>query len=521
VSRPLLDHLAARRGWRAFATALGLGALAAAALPPVHAVPVLWLSIAGLLAMLDAAPGWRRAAWIGFAWGWGHHVAGLYWITHALLTDPERWWWLVPIAVPALALPLGAFLAIPAAAAVALARPGWPRLLVFAGAWTLTELLRGWAFTGFPWNLAGSVWAFHALPVQLAAWVGVHGLGLLTVLLAGLPVVLGWRRGIAAGLAAVALGAGFGVARLWPEEPEPQPWTLVLVQANLAQEAKWREETRVPNLLRHLELTRQGVAAAAARTAPGGRIAVIWPETATAFLLGQDPEVRAAIAGVLPPGGLLLAGSVRAEFVSDGRLARVFNSLVAVDAEGAALAAYDKAHLVPFGEYMPMGGWLPIRMAASALDFTPGPGPRAIAPAGLPPAGVLICYEVIFPAAVTPDPRPDWLVNVTNDAWFGISAGPWQHLATARLRAVEEGLPLARGAQTGVSAVFDARGRDVAMSGLGVPALVVAPLPAPRAPTVFARAGLWLPALLAGAVLAVGWWRGRRRAGGGELATPG
>lgn len=510
----LLSHIEARRGWRALATAFGLGALAALALPPVHAVPVLLLSIPGLILLAGAAPDWRRAALIGLAWGWGHHVAGLYWITHAILTEADRFWWLVPVAVPALALPLGAFVALPAVAA-RLSAPGWPRILAFAAAWTAAEMLRGVMFTGFPWNLLGTVWAFGALPLQAAAWIGVHGLSLATAVLAALPV-LGWRRAWAPGLALV-LGFGlFGLVRLWPQEPAPQPVALVLVQGNVAQEAKWREETRWPIFRRYLELSRQGLENAAQEAPADARPVVIWPETASPFLLADDPEAARIAGAALPEGSVLLAGSVRAEFGPDGRAQRVFNSLVALEAGGRVLDAYDKAHLVPFGEYMPLRGLLPVRLVHSAMDFTAGPGPRSMAPAGLPPFSGLICYEVIFPGAVTPTgagDRPAWLLNVTNDAWFGISAGPWQHLAAARLRAVEEGLPLARAAQTGISAVFDARGRLVARTELGTTGVLVAPLPAARPATPFARAGLWVPVALLATLSLLAALSARKRKG--------
>jgi apolipoprotein N-acyltransferase len=199
----------------------------------------------------------------------------------------------------------------------------------------------------------------------------------------------------------------------------------------------------------------------------------------------------------------------------------VFNSLVALDPQGAVLTRYDKAHLVPFGEYAPLAGWLPVRLAAGGsggLDFTPGPGPVTLRAGALPPFGALICYEVIFPAAVTPSPRPAWLVNVTNDAWFGESAGPWQHLATARLRAVEEGLPLARAAQTGISALFDARGQRTALLPLGVQGTAQATLPAALPPPPFARLGLAAPFAVSLGVLALGIGLRRRRADSPALA---
>jgi len=490
-------HLRARQGWRAWATALGLGALGALALPPVHAVPVLLLVVPGLLLLLDGRTP-RQAAAIGFAFGMGHHIAGLYWISHALLTEPERYGWLVPIAVPGIALPLALFL-VPVAMAAAWLRQGWPRVVGFAGAWALAEMARGVLFTGFPWNLIGTVWAFDALPLQAAAFVGVHGLGLATLLVAASPL-LGWR-GVAGAAGALLLLGAASVARLWPEEPAPEPVALVLVQGNIAQEVKWRDDMRLPIFLRYVQFTRQG-AEAAAEAMPGARIVVVWPETASPFLLDEDPEAIRLASEALPEGALLLAGSVRVRRGPDGRVAEVFNALVALDHGGAVLGVYDKAHLVPFGEYMPLAGLLPVRVVRGAMDFSAGPGRVAMALPGLPAFVPLICYEAIFPGAVMPaGERPGWLVNVTNDAWFGVSAGPFQHLAAARLRAVEEGLPMARAAQTGISAVFDARGREAGRLGLGQQGVLVSPLPAAGAPTLMARTGLWLPLALALAAL--------------------
>ena len=504
----LLDRLAGLAGWRALLAAFALGLLAALALPPVHAVPVLLLAFPGLLALLGAAGSWRRAAALGFAWGWGHHLGGIYWVTHAILVDAATWWWLVPLAAPALAVPLAAFVVPPAIIAWWLPA-GWPRLLGFAGTWVLAELARGVLFTGFPWNLIGSVWTFAALPLQAAAVIGVHGLSLLTVLLAALPVLGRWRP-LAGGALLLAALAGFGAWRLSGGMPPSQPVRVLLVQGNVDQAMKWLPEERLAIFRRYLDLTAEA-GRRAAETAPAGtQLAIIWPETASPFLLAQDPEARRLAAATLPPGAVLLAGTVRAEWGPDGTLRRLFNSLVALDPAGDVEASYDKAHLVPFGEYMPLSGLLPVRLAAGGMDFSAGPGPVALRVPGLPPFGALICYEVIFPAAVTPEPRPDWLVNITNDAWFGHSAGPWQHLAAARLRAVEEGLPVARAAQTGISALFDPYGRRLAMLPLGVAGTVTAELPQAVAPPPFARVGLFIPGLLALLCLGTGLAAGRR-----------
>lgn len=510
----LLRRIAALPPRRALLLAFGLGLLAALALPPVHAVPVLLVSIPGLLALVGAAPSARRAALIGLLWGWGHFAGGLYWITHAILTEVERFWWLVPIAVPAIALPLGLFVAAPAALAWR-AAPGWPRLLVFAGGFILAEMLRGVLLTGFPWNLIGTVWAFDAVPIQGAAWIGVHGLGLATLLLAGLPMAGGGWRVLAGGaVAGLALFGLLGAVRLGMADPDgPRanpPWRVVLVQGNVPQDLKWRQETRLPIFRRYLDLTESAVARLLPDLAPGERIVVVWPETASPFRLAEDAEARRLIAARLPPGAVLLAGTLRVEWGPDGRPRDIYNSLLAVDSEGRVTGGYDKAHLVPFGEYMPLRGLLPVRVVPMAMDISPGPGRVTLAPSLLPPFGALICYEVIFPGAVTPNPRPEWLVNVTNDAWFGLSAGPYQHLAAARLRAVEEGLPLARAAQTGISAVYDSLGRVQARLGLGETGVVAARLPAPRVATAFAHLGLAIPAGLASFSFALGWWLARR-----------
>jgi apolipoprotein N-acyltransferase len=478
---------------RPAAAALGLGAVSALALPPLHLLPVLWFTVPVLLGLLGQAGGWRRAAWIGACFGFGHQLAGIYWVTHSLFTDLARWFWLVPVAAPGLAVPLALFSVPPALAAWA-ARPGWPRALAFAGAWTGAELLRGLLFTGFPWNLIGSAWAFHEVPIQAAAIFGVHGLSLVTVLAAALPVA--GRAGWLASFGLVAALLGFGAWRVAQPVPAPEPVRLVLVQGNVAQDVKWNEAQRLPIFSRYLGLTREALADAAAAH-PDEALVAIWPETASPFLLAQDAQAQRHAADALPAGALLLAGTIRGEWAADGRLRRLFNSLVALTAEGRVAALYDKHHLVPFGEYMPLGGLLPIRMVVGGMDFSSGPGPLLLPLPGLPAVSPLICYEVIFPGRVAPGgERPGWLLNVTNDAWFGFSAGPFQHLAAARLRAVEEGLALVRVAQTGISAVFDARGAMVAHMPLGTTGTVSAALPAPLPQPPFGRLGLWLPALL-------------------------
>jgi apolipoprotein N-acyltransferase len=498
--RRLAAHLRARTGWRAHATALGFGVLATAALPPFHLVPLLWAAIPGLLLLVDAAPTTRAALTRTLAFGIGHHATGLFWITEALLIEAERAWPLIPVAVPAMATGLSLFL-LPAAWGARAAARGWPRVLAFAGAWSLGELARTYILTGFPWNLMGTAWAFGALPMQGAAFVGLHGLSLATVLLAALPSL--GRRALLPAAGLLAAGLLLGLARLWPAEPAPQPVAVRIIQGNIPQGLKWDNALRARHFEHYLRLT-----AEAPDPEPGETFVAIWPETASPYFLAEDPGARQAIADVLPDGGLVLAGSVR---VARQLELRVFNSLVAVDRRADVPATYDKAHLVPFGEYVPLRAILPLpRVVRSQVDFSPGAAPQTIALEGLPPFSPLICYEAIFPGAVVaPGARPAWLVNISNDAWFGRISGPWQHLAAARFRAVEEGLPLVRATNTGISAVYDSRGRTVARLGLGVAGVVATPLPSAGAATVFAHAGMWVPWMLASCAAVAGIWRRR------------
>ncbi len=487
----LLARVAALRGLRADFIAFALGALAAAALPPIHAIPLLFISVPGLLALIDGARGPAVAARRGWWFGFGHHLFGLYWVTEAILFEAARFWWLVPIAVPALAATLALFIA--AAAAIArCAAPGWRRVLALAGAWVLAGLARQFVLTGFPWNPWGSVWELPGpvgdVLIQPAAWVGVHGLTFATLLLAALPA-LGWRWRIG-GAVAFAGWVALGVLRLQAPLPPPPGIDVALVQGNVAEGQKWDRALAVRIFQRYLALTDR-----AARQAGNRPLVVVWPETAFPGLLATDQPARQMIEQAAH-GAVSLIGSVRFDANHRPR-----NSLFALVAGGAIAGIYDKWHLVPFGEYQPDWFPLPIQVVPGG-GFAPGPGPRTLHVPGLPPAGALICYEAIFSGQIVDrQDRPAWLVNVTNDAWFGDSAGPRQHLAAARMRAVEEGLPLMRAANTGISTAFDARGHELARLGMRRTGILVVALPAPLPATLYARLGLALPGLAASVAL--------------------
>ncbi len=497
----LTNRLIALSGWRADGTAFLAGLVAALALPPLFVLPALLVAIPALLCLIQGARGPAVAARRGWWFGFGLNIVGLYWITEAILIEADRFWWLVPLAVPGLATVLAVFVAVPAAVARR-ARPGWRAALVLAGAWVLSDLARQFVATGFPWNPLGSVWELPGRPgdimIQAASLVGVHGLTLATLVLAATPLLgPAWRIG---GLVLLALWCDFGVVRLERPMPPAPDLTVLLIQGNVAQGQKWDRALMVSIFRHYLDLTRQAVAEADGRPA-----VVVWPETASPALLENDSRARELIADAAG-GAQALIGSVRFDAADRPR-----NSVFAIGAGGTIEAIYDKWHLVPFGEYEPT--WLPVAVQlVPGGGFASGPGPRTLHIPGLPPVGVLICYEAIFPSEVIDESdRPNWIVNVTNDAWFGNSTGPRQHLAAARMRAVEEGLPLLRAANTGISAAFDGRGHEVARLGMQQTGFLPVPLPPALPLPFYARAGLWLPGGAAILLIIVGLASGSMR----------
>ncbi|WP_428530911.1 apolipoprotein N-acyltransferase [Rhodopila sp.] len=502
--KTLTARLSALRGWRADVAAMLGGAISAVALPPIFALPALLIGIPVLLCLIQGAPGPAVAARRGWWFGFGLHLVGLYWITEAILIEAARFWWLVPFAVPGLAAVLAVFIAVPAAVAW-WAAGGWPAALTLAGAWVLGDLARQFVATGFPWNPLGSVWEFPGrlgdIMIQPASLIGVHGMTLATILLAATPVLdRAWRLG---GLALLALWCGFGIIRLDQKTPPGPDLTILLIQGNVAQGQKWDQAMMVSIFRHYLALTRQAVA-----QANGHPAVVVWPETASPALLQTDAPARAAIADAAG-GATALVGSVRFDAAGRPR-----NSLFALGATGLIEAIYDKWHLVPFGEYQP--DWLPVGVqVVPGGGFAPGPGPRTLTIPGIPPVGALICYEAIFSHQVVDEAdRPDWMINITNDAWFGNSSGPRQHLAAARLRTVEEGLPLLRAANTGISAAFDSKGHELGRIEMQTTGILPVHLPAPVLMPLYARVGLVLPAGAAVISLVTGLyssWTRRRR----------
>jgi apolipoprotein N-acyltransferase len=497
----LATWFAGLTGWRRLVVTMLMGVTAALALPPLYLVPALVVAYTALVWTVDGLETRRQAFFIGWFFGFGYFAISLYWIGFALFVEADKYAWLLPFAAMGLPAVLAIFSGLATLVTWKIVRQfdvgGFARVLVLALSWTLFEWLRGFVFTGFPWNLPGYSWGATDATLQFASVVGVHGLGLLTIVFAASPATLAdagsslERRAPAiASVILLVMIAGWGHMRL-----TQNPTTYVegvklrLVQPAIDQRNKWKPENRRAILEQYLQMS----------SAEGANNVslLVWPETALPYFLDREPGLRRALGQALTANGLLLTGIPRTLATSrkPGTPFKAWNSVQALNANGEIVASYDKHHLVPFGEYVPLRsvlGFLGIeRLAAGRGDFNRGPGPRTLDLPGYPGVSPLICYEVIFPGEVVSNAkRPGWLLNVTNDAWFGSSAGPHQHFAIARMRAVEEGLPLVRAANNGISGIIDPHGRVLRRLDLGARGILDGPLPAALiAPPVFARIG--------------------------------
>jgi len=494
-------------GWKRLFFLTGLGALLTLGLPPADQWWLLYACFPVLVWCLAGCTRGRTAFAIGWWFAFGYFVIGLYWINNAFLVFAAKYWFLVPI----IGLGLPAILALFGGGATLLAwhcRGPVAQAIGLAAAWAGLEWLRGHIFTGFPWNLAGHAWSGDVTLMQTAAWLGPYGMSLLVLLSATLPA--GWAAGkprtrwlsLGSCILIVAACWSAGAARL-AGAPAAGAMSdagigIRIVQANIPQSEKWKRDYLVRNFERHLDMS--------TRDRPDWIRIVVWPETATPFFVIDDHPARSRIAEIIPPDGYLMTGTPRRQ----RQPAQIWNSMAVIDDSGLVAASYDKFHLVPLGEYVPLKSLLPLpKVTAGALDYSAGPGPQTLVLPAVPPVSPLICYEIIFPGAVTDRSRPPaWLLNLTNDAWYGLSAGPYQHLATARLRAVELGIPLIRAANTGISAVVDSYGRILDRIPLDEAGIMDFRLPAPASATPwYGRFGdgpfaglLLLSAVLAGLI---------------------
>jgi len=455
-----------------FGSAILAGLLLAAAQAPLSLWPLLPVGLCLSLYVFTQCTSSRAALKIGWVLGTSYFAAALPWIVEPFFVDAARHGWMAPFALLLMAGGLALFVAVPFWGAARLRTP-WA-LVVFL---PVADLLRGYLFTGFPWGLWSYGWLNTPI-AQAAAWIGPYALGAFSLLLCALPIFWSVRKGLGSAAAGFALLAAVGLwDRSRPAEMQADAPTIRLIQPNAPQHLKWDRE-HIPTFFR------RSVDYTAAAPSPD---LIVWPETSVPVWLNEADRALARIsdaAGDVP----MVLGIQRYEDRD------AFNTAAVMDASGEVIQIYDKHHLVPFGEYVPLGGLLTRLglgpMVETASGFAAGPGPQLIDLPGIGTALPLICYEAVFPRlSQQAGARPDLLLHLTNDAWFGTWAGPQQHLAQARFRAIEQGLPLLRSANTGISAVIDARGDVLRALPLGEAGFIDAPLPPARAPTLYSRTG--------------------------------
>jgi apolipoprotein N-acyltransferase len=492
-------------GWRRWLIAFVAGALSALAMAPFNAWPVLFVTLPTLVWLIDGAGvgrwGGVTAAATGWWFGFGYFLAGLYWIGFAFLVDAPTFGWLLPIAV----IGLPAVLAVYTAFGVALARMLWTRdarrILALGAALTASEWLRGHLLTGFPWNAFGYALTAPLALAQAASLFGIWGLTFIAITVFASPATLTddpsetrrpWLP-LTLGVVVLAALGGYGVLRL-----DRHPTRLVdgvhlrIMQPNLPQDVRFNYAAKQDVMNRYIALS--GRAFGPQSQGIRDVTHLIWPESPFPFFLTREADALAQITNLLPQGTVLITGAVRLADPDNTADSGVYNSIYVIDHDGTIRAVYDKVHLVPFGEYLPFEPFLE-RLGLHELTkqvggFLAGDRHRLIAIPGAPIALPLICYEIIFPGEFAPsERRPAWIVNVTNDGWFGISTGPYQHFQQARVSAIEEGLPLARAANTGISAVVDPVGRIISSLPLGREGVLDAPLPRPIGAPIYARLG--------------------------------
>ncbi len=473
--------------WLRFGLAIIAGLALALGQAPYNFPYLAIIALPALLWLLQKTCCWKGGFAVGWGAGLGYFGLTLSWIVEPFLVDAERYGWMAPFALALMAAGIALFWGL----GFALAQR-WPNALVLAGFWALAELLRAYIFTGFPWALMAYNWVETPI-IQAASLIGVHGLGFLIVLAGGLLLS---KRGALLAVLIMASLTGYGFYRL-QTVVENTGLTVRLIQPNAIQTQKWDPDYIPLFYQRQLTLS----------ASIGRPDIVIWPEAAIAYLPDEQPFIRTQITTAAQAPVIL--GARRRD--ADG----FYNSLFLLNKDSRIEDVYDKYHLVPFGEYMPLQG-LAKQLGLKGLAEQMGPsntfgsGPKILEGEGVPPFLPLICYEAIFPQGVA-GPRPEWLVQITNDAWFGERSGPYQHLAQNRVRAIEQGLPLARAANTGISAMIDPLGRITASLPLGIDGFIDAPLAKPLPPTLLARWGQWPAILLVFAFLVLGMWLEERR----------
>lgn len=478
------------------------GWIAAFAMPPVGFWPCILIGFSLLFYYWHQTTTYKSAFFTAFLFGIGYFTTGLWWIGNALLVEGNEFWWVWPVSVIGLPTLLSFFTGLFAAIAKVFYKDvrlsSW---IGFSALITLSEWVRGTIMTGFPWNLYGYAWNKDLALMQSVSLFGAYTLTLITVLIATLPAVL-WllrpdkRRMMTAAIASTCIALmlyGFGSWRLNQGVQLNEDIVVRVVQANIHQTLKWDPSQTIPNFEKHLALS--------SKEKIPQKLFILWPETAIPPVLLDNDIARDKIETMLSAqsaqGAYLLSGALVHR--NDEKGERYYNAMLAFDKHAAVRASYAKTHLVPFGEFIPFQQWIPIKPVVRFQGFERGDGPTTYAIDDMPSFSPLVCYEIIFPGrTVDTHNRPAFLAAVTNDGWYGDSAGPRQHFFQVTVRAIEEGLPAIRSANTGISGVVDSYGRVLAKSELFQETSIDHALPSALPPTLYAQTGngLWYGLLI-------------------------
>lgn len=452
-----------------------LGGFAGLAFAPTYLIFLSFVIFPALLLLLDECQTKKRAFFIGWLFGLGYFLTSLYWISFALLTDITSFWWLFPFALFGIPVLLSFYPALVCLIDNIFKFKGFYRILFFATIWTLFEILRGTLFTGFPWNLTGYVWVFSNSMMQIVNITGIHVLSFFTIL-AFLGLYL-FRNGvkiylvISISCVPLLMFCIYGVDRLEKAQNQFYNEKIRIVQGNVSQFEKWKTDQSQKILAKYITLSTANI--------DDDIKYVLWPESAIAYHVNENSGITDVLKQAAPKDGLLIMGSVHSVTNNLGFIDKIWNSIHTISPQGDIVNIYDKHHLVPFGEYVPFKKFLTFtKITQGMIDFSRGEGIQTIDIDGFLSYSPLICYEAIFPGrAINKYSPPKMLINVTNDGWYGDSSGPYQHLNMVKVRAVETGVPLIRAANTGISAVFDAYGRELKRADYGTTSVIDQAIP--------------------------------------------
>lgn len=450
-----------------------LGLLSALLFAPINFFPIGFLAFSIVLILIDKEKP-RKSFYLGWFFAFGHFAAGLYWISISLFVDIAHFWWLLPFSLSLIPATLALYLALCCYFYRQICdkfqiKDKIIKIFLFSFLWLIFEILRSILFSGLPWNLLGYSFFFWDLMPQIASKITVYGLSFLAILFFSIPYFcyqnnLKNKKNLIFLIFCSILLIFiiiFGYFQINSGQNHSKLAKIRLIQPNIKQEDKWNEESRYNSFLKNITLSRGNFMSQKGQKPDY----IIWSEASIPYILGNDRKLLLnKIATIIPENSLLITGAPRAKYDKNYQIEKIWNSIFVINSDAQIINFYDKSHLVPFGEYIPFSGFLPFlsKITYGSLDFSSGNGNKTIKLSKNTSFSPLICYEIIFPwKIIDQNNRPDFIINITNDAWFGKSSGPFQHLDMARMRAIENKIAVIRVANSGITAIIDKNGRVI------------------------------------------------------------